>query len=149
MSFIKFRSALVFFGLAISAALVPPTASAKGSIHLDIPGISIGYHTNHYRNGYRQKRHYNNHHRYNPRYNYYNKRYYNRNYRNQDYGYSGRNYRNNDRSYYGRGYNDHRYSNRSRNRNYQRNDYCPDPGYSEYAYRDQSCYSHGDHYHCS
>ena len=142
MTFLNIRSALVFFGLATSMALVPTTASAKGSVHIDIPGISIGYSDNHYGKNYRQKRHYNNHRRHNRKHNYYNKRHYNQSY--SGYGYSDRSYRNNDR-----GYSDRRYNNQSRTRYYERDNYCPDPGYSTRAYRDQSCYSHGDHYHCN
>ena len=135
MTFLNFRSALVFIGLATIMALVPTTASAKGSVHIDIPGISIGYHDNYYRNSYRHKRHYNKHRRHYKKHRYYNKRYY-------DHGYSSRSYRNYDRSY------DRGYQYRSRTRYYERDNYCPDPGYSSRAYRDRSCYSHGDHYHC-
>ena len=137
MTFLNIRSALVLFGLATSMAIVPTTASAKGSVHIDIPGISIGYYDNHYRKSYRQKRHYNNHRRHNR---YYNKRYYNDSYRGN--GYSKRNYRSNDRGY------DRSYNDRPRSRSYNRGNYCPIAGYSVNAYRDQSCYSHGDHYHC-
>jgi len=122
------------FGLVALLALVPGTAMARGSLYIDIPGVSIGVHDDHGKR-YHRKRKY--------------KRSYN-NYYNQDRRYERkrdrrRNYRNNyNESYYydggRRNYND---------RSQRRVEICPQVGYSPYYLRDSGCNSHKDHFHCS
>ncbi len=132
MNFFSIRKLLAMSAMALTVAAVPGTASAGGSIHLDIPGFSIGFHDDH---RYRKRhRHYKSHKRY--------KRY-KRHYRNHDsYDYYPR------RSYrYYDGYRSNRYD-RRRYRDRDRYESCPTPGYSSRYYRDRGCYSHGDHYHC-
>lgn len=130
-----FRKILALSAMAFSVAVVPTTASAAPSIHLDLPGLSIGLHDHHNRH-------------YRKRYKRHHKRYYKDRYRHYDNHYPRRSYRYYD---YGNRYYDGGRSNRSPRRYYDRHDRydrCPTPGYSSYYYRNGGCYSHGDHYHC-
>lgn len=142
MTLFNYRSALALFGLITTVALVPSTASAKGSVHLDLPGLSIGYHDNHYRHGrYHKRKHYRKrHHRRHHYRGHRDRHYYNRHrdYGYRDYGYSHRGYR----------YYDHGYYYKPRKRHYNRGNYCPTAGYSEYAYDNRNCYRHDGHFHC-
>ena len=136
MTFISFRNTIAAFGLLTVIALVPTTASARSSVHVDIPGFSIGFHDRN-RYGWRQnRRHSNRHSRRNHSYDYghrnYGSGYYDRSYR--GYGYAPRSYRG--------------YGNAPRSGYYGR-DVCPIAGYSPYGYRDRGCYAHKDHFHCN
>ena len=124
-------------------AVTPTTALAKGSVHIDVPGFSIGVHDDYYyRNrSYSRK---SNSRRYN---NYYN-----------DNRYERRRYRQSRNRYYNnRRYNDNYYSGgRQYDRRYDRgydNGYraevCPIDGYSRYDDRNRNCYEHKGHFHCS
>lgn len=134
MTIFNTRRVLALLAMTISIAAVPSTASARGSVHVDIPGFSIGFHDHdrHYRKRHkRYKRHYRKHHRNHHR---------GYRYRSYDY-YPRRSYRYNDY------YDDYR--GRSNRRGYRDDyEYCPTPGYSSRYYRNRGCYSHGDHYHC-
>ncbi|NND81235.1 MAG: hypothetical protein HKN50_02270 [Gammaproteobacteria bacterium] len=128
MTFLNIRHAFLLFGLTTMVALVPATASAKGSVHIDVPGFSIGFHDSHYSHGRhynKHRRHYNKHRRHHYKHRYWHKRH---DYYRHDYGYRDRPYR-------------HRYDT-------YRYDRCPDPGYSRYNYRNRDCYRHKGHYHC-
>ena len=147
MTFLNFRSTLAVFGLISTIALVTNTASARGSVHVDLPGLSIGYQDNHYRPGRAHKRAHKRaykrrHHRSHRGHNY--RGYYNRHndYNYRDYGRSQNGY-----GYYDQGYRSYDY--KSRGRNYNRGNYCPTAGYSEYGYRNRNCSRHEDHFHCS
>lgn len=127
--------------IAVLAFAPMSSASAGDSIHIDLPGISIGFHGDHrYNKRYRNKyyRHYNN--------DYYRDRRYDR-----------RKYRQS-RRYYNNRYNDNYYyydrrSNRRYNNGYRYDDYrsnvCPIDGYSSRYDRNRNCYEHKGHYHCS
>ena len=157
------KTLMAAFGL-ITAVAMAPTASASGSsLHLNLPGISIGVHDGHgnkkYRNRHRSRHHNSSHYRddyyrdkrYRHRDDRRSKRYYNQR-RNNDYYYSDRKSkryyntrRYNDNYYYGgRGNNDRRYYNDSR---YV--EVCPVEGYSRNYNRNRSCYKHKGHFHCS
>ncbi|RBP53459.1 hypothetical protein [Arenicella xantha] len=120
-------------GLILLVGLTPTTAMAKGSLHLDLPGISIGVHDDHRKRQHRQH--------------YREKRYQNRHYdRHQSRKYDRRSYRHDSyRNDYSRQYyyggRDNQYRSRSSAR-------CPSPGFSEYYYRNRDCYRHKDHFHC-
>lgn len=125
LSILRKLLAIPVFGLVVAAT--PGTANAGGSVHLHVPGFSIGYYDDHYHRKHRKRlykrynhRHYRNHYYYNDDY------YPRRSYR----SYNG--YRN----YYRPRYQDRYY------------EVCPTPGYSTRYYRGRGCYSHGDHYHC-
>lgn len=123
------------FCAVMIVALTPSTAQARGSVHIDIPGISIGVHDDHryrHKRKYRQRRdHYNSRYR-DRRDNYYRERRKSR----RD---NRRNRYSND-YYYGGGNN---YYERPR-----RTQVCPTYGYSRYYVRDRGCYRHKGHYHC-
>lgn len=133
----------ILFSLAsvVGLALAPTPASAGGKLHIDLPGISIGVHDDHYygkKKRYRKV--YKNDHYYNGHRKYKRKKYHKR-YRN-DY-------------YYGNRYYDDYYYEKPR-RYYQRRQYrerrapiCPAAGYSPYYNDNLSCYRHKDHFHCS
>ena len=142
-------------GMLTVLAVTPTTAFADGSVHLDLPGLSIGLHDDH-RSYKRHRKHYRNR--------YDNHRSERRRYRqNRDHRYSDRHYRsgqryNNDRRYYSdRRYNDNYYSerrsNRRSNNNYRNDSYrvevCPIDGYSRGYDRNRNCYEHKGHFHCS
>ena len=126
------RKLIILGAAALAMAAVPGTASAGGSVHIDIPGFSIGYYDDHrYRK--RHRKHYRKHYRHHKR----SHRYYRDHYDYRPYGsynYYGGGYRS--RDYYRPRYRDNRY------------DYCPTPGFSLRFYRNRGCYSHGNHYHC-
>lgn len=138
----------------LTALATTPVASASGSLHLNLPGLSIGVHDDHghkkhrkrYRNRHHNDHYYSNRHErrnsqryYNQRrsnhYDYNNRRsnrYYNNRRSNNNYYYGGR--RNNDRGYY----NDSR-----------RVEACPTIGYTPRYDRNRNCYRHKGHFHCS
>ena len=65
MKFLSLRKALVPFGILTCVALAPTSASAKGSVHINVPGISIGFydgHHRHYKKKYRHRHRYRHHH---------------------------------------------------------------------------------------
>lgn len=148
------------FGL-LGIALTPVTAQAGGSLHLDLPGISIGVHDHQYKKK-RYRRVYRNNRGHRSRH---------RNYRNDHYydDYKPRRYerRRSNRYYYNRGYNnryndrynyrynngynnDYYYGGRSnRNYNNRRVEVCPINGYSPYYDDNLRCTRHKDHFHCS
>ncbi len=132
---------------AITLIALPTSASAGGSVHVDIPGLSIGVHENHY-NKKRHRRVYKNRHRNNHyRNDYYyddhrdRKRYHKKRYYNGGY-YKKRYYK---KRYYN---NDYYYGERS-NRYNRRAEICPIAGYSPYYNDNLDCYRHKDHFHCS
>ncbi len=158
----------------VSMVVIPATSQASGSLHLDLPGLSIGLHDDtHYRHvnkkssrhdrrrsskskqyyyGNRYDRKYrNNSSRYNNRYYdkpYYNKPNYNKSYNN---GYNNRYYK---KRYYNNRYNNYNggRSNQYRYRNSYRNNRaqaCPEPGYYPYYNDKLNCYKHKGHFHCS
>jgi len=129
------------FSLITVIAMTPTSAFARGSIHIDVPGFSIGVHND---RGYRSRGH-----RHSRKYN---RRYYNSNRRYKKRYYNSRRY--NNRRYNNRRYNDNYYSGgRGYNRGYYNDSYraevCPIDGYSRYYDRNQNCYEHKGHYHCS
>ena len=130
--------------VVILLALTPGTAMAKGSIHIDIPGLSIGVH-----DGYRGKHKHRKHKRY-YRDNYYYEDHYrsnrydrrrDRRERKRDYYYNNRY----DNNYYYGSRKSKRYYNYSEPRRVQR---CPNAGYSRYYLKNRGCSSHNDHFHC-
>lgn len=131
------------FGLITVLAVAPTSAFARGSVHIDVPGFSIGIHDDH---GYKhRKRH---HRKYRKRYS--NDRYYDdRRYRKRYYN----NRRYNERRYKRRYNDNYYYSGRRNNRGYYNDRYraevCPTDGYSRYYDRNRNCYEHKGHYHCS
>jgi len=131
------KHAIAAFGLIFAFVAAPTTASASGRVHIDVPGISIGYYGDH---GYRHKKHYKRKYRNNYYNDYrYNKRRYNKR------RYDNRRYRNN--YYYGGSRYNNRYDNRynSRDRYYER---CPIAGFSLRIDDRRDCYEHKGHYHC-
>jgi len=132
------KYSIAAFSTALIMALAPNTASAGGSLHLDLPGISIGVYDDH---RYRYKRKYRHSKRYGHRYNdgYYRDRGYYRERRRARRSERRQRY-SNDYYYGGRD----RYYDRPR-----RAERCPAYGYSRYYVRDRGCYKHKDHYHCS
>lgn len=148
------KTLMATFGL-LTALTMAPTASASGSsLHLNLPGFSIGVHDDHGHKKYR-KRYRNRHHNdsyYRNRYDHRNSdRYYNQR-RSNSYYYNNRNSnryynnRRNNNNYYsgGRRNNDRRYYNDSR-----RVEVCPIIGYTPRYDRYRDCYRHKGHYHCS
>ncbi len=128
--------------LLTALAVTPSTASAGDSVHISVPGLSIGFHDVHHSDRYYRKKHYRS-----KNYYYDDRRYERRKYRkSRKRYYNKRRYNNN---YY---YNDRRYdrgySNGYRYDNYRSN-VCPIDGYSRYYDRDRNCYEHKGHYHCS
>jgi len=141
MNFINTRKFLAILTMMITVIAVPNTASARGSLHIELPHLSLGLHGGHH-NKYRNRHHssrYNNHRNYN-------------------------NYYSNQNSHYGSGYKTYRYY-QPQTRYYQsqprysqprynqpsyqnQSGYCPTPGYSSRYYNGGGCYEHGDHYHC-
>lgn len=134
---------------------IPTNAKASGgSVHIDLPGLSIGFHDDHYkkkryRKQYRDRRSYRDRGYYRDRGHYRGRHYYNerrahrRDHRRHDRYYNNRRY--NDRYYYSG-----RSDRRDRNRYYQgRSQICPVAGYSPYYDRGLNCYRHKGHYHCS
>lgn len=127
----------------LSALLTAPIASA-GSVHLNLPGISIGVHDGHRYKDNRYRSHRSNDRRY------YKKRKYQRHYDNNDYYYD----RSSRNSKYDRRYNNNNYY--GGNSNYDRRDYrsnrsqvCPTRGYTPRYDRNRNCYKHKGHFHCS
>jgi len=133
-------------GMLTVFAVTPTTAFASGSVHINVPGFSIGFHDVHHSHK-RYRKHY-------------------RGYYNDDYRYERRKYRKKRNRYYKkRRYYDNYYSSgrrydrgydRKYNRRYERRyndgyraEACPIDGYSRYDDRGQNCYEHKDHYHCS
>jgi hypothetical protein len=149
MNIINTRKILALMAMVIATTAVPTSASARASVHLDLPGISIGLHDRHYGHydrhydrHYKQKRkHYRKHKRY--------KRHYNRHH--SDGYYPRRSYRSYDSydGYRSNGYRNDRHRNDGYSRGGYQDNYCPTPGYSSRYHRNRGCYSHGDHYHCS
>ncbi|MFT5574115.1 MAG: hypothetical protein ACI9FR_003052 [Cryomorphaceae bacterium] len=152
------KHSLALMGIVFLVAAVPSNSHAKGSVHLDVPGFSIGWHdnnrnyrNNHYKSG---RRHYNHNSydrkhydrkRYDRRYN----DYYRDDYRNRKHHNRNNNHYDNNRYY------DDYYSggqrNNSRNSYYDRPNVvaiCPIGGYARYRDRNRSCYQHKGHYHC-
>ena len=133
------------FAMIMMISAIPATASARGSVHIDLPHFTLGYHDEGYRSHRSHKR---KHYRKNRRHN----RYYNRHYNShRNYDRNGYSRYNNNQRYYNDGYyTSNRYDRRNRNynRSRSRDNYCPTPGYSSRYYRNGGCYSHGDHYHC-
>lgn len=135
--FTKFSAAAL--GLTLLFAMTPGTAMAGGSVHIDIPGLSLGVHDGH-RSKYRHKKRYHKRH-YND--------YYDNDYRSRRYE------RRRDRERYYNSYNDdYYYSGRRNSRSYnysrpRRVEVCPRAGYSRYYLRDSECSSHKGHFHCT
>jgi len=132
-TFTKFAAALAVLTMCVA---MPSTASARGSVHVDLPHFSIGFHDNGYRSYRKHRKHYRKHRRnhYNDyRRNHHNKRYYNKRY------YDDGNYT----SYRS----DRSYRNKQRSRRYSDN-YCPTYNYSDRYYQNDGCTAHGNHYHC-
>ncbi|NNC99596.1 MAG: hypothetical protein HKN85_05395 [Gammaproteobacteria bacterium] len=121
-------AALLSMLVAITA--LPNTASARGSIHLDLPHFSIGIHDDH--RGYRK-------HKYRDR-----KRRHYRSHR----SYRKHRYYNNNRYYSDRYYNYRYYQPRARYYPPYSDNYCPSSNYSDRYYGNRDCLPHGDHYHC-
>lgn len=122
MKHFTIRKILLVLGIATSVAVVPTTASAKASVHISLPGISIGLGDRHY-----QSRYYNNRYRsyqYVPSYRYVPRTTYR--YQNQYYNSPSR---------------------RIYTPSYQ-SAACPEPGYSPNYYAGHGCRQHLDHYHC-
>jgi len=115
----------LFFSLFVGMAMLPNYASARGSISIQLPGISIGV---------------------NDRYQ---QRYYDRRTRSYRYATPGRIQTYRSYSYPSYRSNSYRYptSRRIYQPSYQ-SSICPTPGYSEYYYEGHGCYQHKDHYHC-
>ncbi len=140
------RHAVILFGAAglIGLLSAPSTAQAGGSVHLNLPGLSIGVHDDHHYKKKRYRRHYRDRYYYDDHWRkkrYYKKRHYKKRYYNRDYygsRYDRRRYYNDDYYYGGRS---SRYD--------RRRNYCPDPGYSSYDNDNLDCYRHKGHYHCS
>jgi hypothetical protein len=147
-------------GMFTVIVVTPTSAFARGSVHLDLPGLSIGVHDDHRSNrGHRKhhRKHYNNHRsRHNDYYD--NRRYDNHRYERRDHRRSHkRHYKNrryNDNYYSSGRYNNQRYDRRDNNyRNDRyRNDrlrveICPIDGYSRYYQQGRNGYQHKDHYH--
>jgi len=133
MNLVSFKKLVTMLTAVLTLSVVPTSASAGGSVHINVPGFSIGYHGDyygrkHYRKNYnRAKRSH---------------RYYRNQYRDRDYY----NYR--PRRSYNYYYDGYRSRDRYRSRYRNDYDYCPTPGFSVRYYRNRGCYSHGDHYHC-
>ena len=142
------RAFILLFAPVLSMALVPSTAQAKSSVHIDLPGFHIGFDNSHhgkrrhskrghryYNDGYRgyrsHKRHYKRHHNYRGRY-YSNDRY-PRSYSYSPYYYDDRYYSRPRSDYYG---------------NVYRRPNCPTAGFSWNYYDDRDCYKHKNHFHC-
>ncbi len=130
------KYSIATFSAALMMALAPTTATAGGSVHIDVPGFSIGVHDDHryrYKRKYRHRRdHYNDYYR-DSHDDYYRERRRARRYE--------RKRRNYDNYYYG---GRDRYYDRPR-----RVEVCPTYGYSRYYLRDRGCYRHKNHFHCS
>lgn len=134
--------AFVLFGVVLLVAAVPNSAHARSSVHIDVPGFSIGW--------YDQDRHYRKRHHRPSRHHY--DRYYDNYYYDE---YRPRRHHRKHKRYHKKYYNNHYYhDNRSyypRDRYYDRPrvvEICPTAGYSRYRDRNRSCYQHKDHYHC-
>ncbi|MFT6407646.1 MAG: hypothetical protein ACJAQ6_001059 [Arenicella sp.] len=140
-------------GMATVMVVAPTSAAAKGSIHLDLPSLSIGLHDDH-RSHKRHRKHQNKHYRshYNDHYD--NRRYERRHHRRDRNRYYN-NHRYNDNYSSGRQYNqrhDRRhnsYPNDSYRNDSYRAEVCPIDGYSRYYDRGRNCYQHKGHFHCS
>jgi hypothetical protein len=134
-------------GMFTVIAVTPTSAFAKGSVHFDLPGLSIGVHDDH-RSNRRHRKHYNNNHR--SRYNdhYDNRRYERRHHRREHKRhYNKRHYNDN---YNSRGRHDSQRYDR-RNNSHRSDSYrvevCPIDGYSRYFQQGRRGYQHKDHYH--
>jgi hypothetical protein len=134
-------------GMFTVIAVTPTSAFAKGSVHFDLPGLSIGVHDDH-RSNSRHRKHYNNNHR--SRYNdhYDNRRYERRHHRREHKRhYNKRHYNDN---YNSRGRHDSQRYDR-RNNSHRSDSYrvevCPIDGYSRYFQQGRRGYQHKDHYH--
>ncbi|MFQ3245557.1 MAG: hypothetical protein ACJAYF_000222 [Arenicella sp.] len=133
-------------GMFTVIVVTPTSAFARGSVHLDIPGLSIGVHDD-YRSDRRHRKHQRKHHRkhYNTHRSRHNDHYDKRHYKNR---------RHNDNYYSSGRYNNQRYDRRDNNyRNDQyyndrrRVEICPIDGYSRYYQQGRNGYQHKDHYH--
>ena len=131
------KHSLALMGVVFLVAAVPSNAHAQGSVHLNVPGFSIGWHDNN--SNYRNK-HYKS-----------NRRHYDRRHYDRPRKYHSRNNNHYDNSRY---YDDY-YSGGQRNNSRDRyNDrpnvvaVCPIVGYARYRDRNRSCYQHKGHYHC-
>ena len=141
-------------GMVTVMVVTPTSASAKGSIHLDLPSISIGLYDDH-RSHKRYRRHQNKHYR--SRYNdhYDNRRYERRHHRrDRNRYYNSHQYNHN---YYSSGRHDNRRYDR-RNNSYRNDSYrnrgyqgalCQIDGLSRHSDRGRNCYPHKGHFHCS
>jgi hypothetical protein len=134
-------------GMFTVIAVTPTSAFAKGSVHFDLPGLSIGVHDDH-RSNSRHRKHYNNNHR--SRYNdHYDNRRYERRQHRRDHKRHSKGQRYND-NYYSSGRHDNRRYER-RNDSYRSDSYrvevCPIDGYSRYFQQGRRGYQHKDHYH--
>ena len=115
---------LSVLGFLTAVTATPNYAVARTSVHIDLPGISIGVANRQYRDRYNYRYKRNNYQRY-----YYSpapSRSIKRTYRNNNY------YQQNRRIY---------------TPSYQ-SEICPEPGYSPYSYQGHGCRQHYDHYHC-
>ena len=159
------KQTVAALGLVLLVGIAPNSAHAKGSLHLELPGLSIGLHDNDRR--YRSsRRHYNrnyhnNHHdeyrgrdrRYHKKYRHHKRYYKNHHNGHHNNNYSNKRYNRYDNRYDNQ-YNDNYYYGGQSNRNdgyynqSQRAQICPTAGYSRYRDRNRSCYQHKDHYHC-
>ena len=144
------RKSAILFGLLLTVSIAPSSASARSSVHIDLPHFSIGYSGNHHGNNHRSRKYDNRRH--------HNSRGYDRHYRGKHHYRSNRysnhkgyrNYQPSTRYYdnnsYDRGYSSG-YSSRNSRRDYSAS-YCPTDTYSSNYYRNRECYQHADHYHC-
>lgn len=149
----------------VALVALPTTATARGSVHVDIPGLSIGIHDDRYkkkrhRRVYKNRHrnnHYNNDHYYDDhRYHkkkyrkkhYHKKRYYNDGYYKKKYHKKRGRYNNHHNGYDNSYDNDYYYGGRS-NRYDRRTEICPINGYSPYYNDNLNCYRHKGHFHCS
>jgi len=145
-AFFNTRKFLAVMAIVTTVAVIPNTASARSSIHIDLPSISLSLHDRHgYRNNRRGIRHnfHNNYHSYrnSRQYKRNNYRSHRGNYRNH---YTNNNYYTNGYSYRGFGFQPRSQYNQPS----YRGPICPTPGFSTGYDENRGCYAHKDHFHC-
>jgi hypothetical protein len=141
MTYLNSKKAIALWTILFAFAAAPQSASARGSIHLDLPHISLphisfSHHGNHRSKHYRkqhERQYYRDSRRHGKRYNKQHR--YSRDY------YRSNNYYQPRSSPYNRGY--------SAPRNYDDGfEYCPSPAYSLRNDPNRNCQVHGEHFHC-
>ena len=135
MTYLTSKKAIALWAILFAFAAAPQSASARGSIHLDLPHISLphisfSHHGNHRSKHYRKHR----------------ERQYYRESRRQSKRYNRQYYNNNSyyqprSSSYNRGYSGQRYYDDGF-------EYCPSPAYSIRNDPRRNCQVHGEHFHC-